>query len=164
VSEKKQTVQKFEELKVYQQARELTNRIYAVTRQAAFARDRSLVDQVRRAAVSIVSNIAEGYERGTTQELVQFLYIAKGSCGEVRAQLGVALDQEYLGAEDYDLMTNQCRLLSGMLHNFIEYLQGSGMPGPKQHTNQRRAVSASEERQRVLDELAAQRRRTPPPL
>jgi four helix bundle protein len=155
----KQTVQKFEELKVYQQARELTNRVYATTRKLTFARDRSLVDQIRRAAVSVVSNIAEGYERGTTQEFVQFLYIAKGSCGEVRAQLGVALDQEYLSAEDYDLMTNQCRLVSGMLHNFIEYLQGSGMPGPKQHSYQRRAVSASEERQRVLDELAEQRRR-----
>jgi len=153
------TVKKFEELKVYQQARELTNRIYAVTRQAAFARDASLVDQVRRAAVSVVSNIAEGYERGTTTEFVQFLYIAKGSCGEVRAQLGIARDQKYLSEPDCEKLEGQCRLVSGMLHNFIQYLQGSRMPGQKQHTVQRQAVKASEERRRVLDELAEQRKR-----
>lgn len=155
----KQTVEKFEELKVYQQARELTNRIYAVTRQAAFARDRSLVDQVRRAAVSVVSNIAEGYERGTTQELVQFLYIAKGSCGEVRAQIGIAEDQGYVGKADSADIVGQCRLVSGMLFKFIEYLQGSGMPGQKQHSYQRRQVAAAEERRRILDELAEQRKR-----
>jgi four helix bundle protein len=153
------TVRKFEELKVYQQARELTNHIYAVTRQVAFARDRSLVDQVRRAAVSIVSNIAEGYERGSTQELVQFLYFAKGSCGEVRAQLGIARDQGYLSEADCEAMSGQCRLVSGMLYKFIEYLQGSGMPGQKQHTFQRRQVAAAEDRRRILDDLAAQRKR-----
>lgn len=155
----KTTVQKFEELNVYQRARELANGIYAVTRQAAFARDASLVDQIRRAAVSVVSNIAEGYERGSTTEFVQFLYIAKGSCGEVRAQLGLAADQKYLTGSDCEKLSGQCRLVSGMLHNFIEYLQGSRMPGQKQHTVQRQAVKASEERRRVLDELAEQRRR-----
>jgi four helix bundle protein len=63
----------FEELHIYQRARELTNRVYAITRSSAFASDRSLVDQVRRAAVSIVSNIAEGFERGSSAEFVQFL-------------------------------------------------------------------------------------------
>ncbi len=76
-----------EELHIYQRARELTNAVYALTREAAFARDRGLVDQVRRAAASIMSNVAEGFERGSTTEFIQFLYIAKGSCGEVRAQL-----------------------------------------------------------------------------
>lgn len=153
------TVKKFEELKVYQQARELTNCIYAMTRQPSFARDRSLVDQIRRAAVSIVSNIAEGYERGSTQEFVQFLYIAKGSCGEVRAQLGIARDQGYLSEADCEAMSGQCRLVSGMLYKFIDYLQGSGMPGQKQHSNQRRQTVAADERRRVLDDLAEQRRR-----
>jgi four helix bundle protein len=155
----KRTVQKFEELNVYQHARELANGIYAVTRQAAFARDASLVDQIRRAAVSVVSNIAEGYERGTTTEFVQYLYYAKGSCGEVRAQLGLAADQKYLTDSDCEGLTGQCRLVSGMLHNFIEYLQGSRMPGQKQHTVQQQAVKASEERRRILDQLAEQRRR-----
>ena len=155
----KKTVQKFEELKVYQQARELANRIYALTRQTAFARDRGLVDQVRRAAVSIVSNIAEGYERGSTPEFVQFLYFAKGSCGEVRAQLGIARDQGYLSEADCEAVSGQCRLVSGMLYGFIEYLQGSGMPGQKQYSHQRRAISDAEERRRILDELAEERRR-----
>ena len=153
------TVKKFEELKVYQQARKLTDRAYAVTRQATFARDRSLVDQIRRASVSVVSNIAEGYERGSTQELVQFLYIAKGSCGEVRAQLGIARDQGYLSDADCEAMSGQCRLVSGMLYKFIQYLQGSGMPGQKQHSYQRRSVASADERRRILDELAEQRRR-----
>lgn len=83
----------FEELHIYQRARELTNSIYALTRSEIFARDRGLVDQIRRAAVSIMSNIAEGFERGATTEFIQFLYIAKGSCGEVRAQLRIAKDQ-----------------------------------------------------------------------
>jgi len=69
----------FEELHIYQRARELTNSVYALSRDASFARDLSLVDQIRRAAVSVMSNIAEGFERGTTAEFVQFLYIAKGS-------------------------------------------------------------------------------------
>jgi four helix bundle protein len=155
----KKTVQKFEELNVYQQARDLTNGVYAVTRVAAFSRDVSLVDQIRRAAVSVVSNIAEGYERGTTTEFVQFLYFAKGSCGEVRAQLEIARDQKYLSDSDCEKLQGQCRLVSGMLHNFIEYLQGSRMPGQKQHTVQQQAVKAGEERRRILDELAEQRRR-----
>jgi len=155
----KRTVQKFEELNVYQQALELANRIYAVTRSPTFSRDASLVDQIRRAAVSVVSNIAEGYERGTTTEFVQFLYFSKGSCGEVRAQLGIALGQKYLSQSDCEKLQGQCRLVSGMLHNFIEYLQGSRMPGQKQHTVQRQAVKAAEERRRILEELAEQRRR-----
>lgn len=75
----------FEDLKVWQKARELANLIYSVTRQETCSRDFGLVDQIRRAAVSVISNIAEGFERGSYTEFIQFLYIAKGSCGEVRA-------------------------------------------------------------------------------
>ena len=80
----------FEELHMYQRARELTNAIYGHTRCGPFAQDRGLSDQIRRASVSIMSNIAEGFERGASTEFIQFLYIAKGSCGEVRAQLQIA--------------------------------------------------------------------------
>lgn len=92
----------FEELHIYQRARELTNTIYSLTRKDAFARDRGLVDQIRRAAVSIMSNIAEGFERGGANEFIQFLYIAKGSCGEVRAQLRIACDQGYIQSGEHD--------------------------------------------------------------
>jgi len=115
--------QEFEELNVYQRARELTNRIYELTRDGAFARDFGLVNQIRRASVSIMSNIAEGFERGTNAEFVQFLYFAKGSAGEVRAQVSIALDQKYISTADYDDLTDRCRRISGMLTNLINYLR-----------------------------------------
>lgn len=115
--------QEFEELNVYQRARELTNRVYEVTRDGTFARDFGLVDQIRRASVSIMSNIAEGFERGTNAEFVQFLYIAKGSSGEIRAQLSVAFDQKYISQADYEDLTDLCRRISGMLSNLATYLR-----------------------------------------
>ena len=159
VDDRKRLGQEFEELSVYKKARELTNGIYALTRQSAFARDAGLVDQIRRAAVSVVSHIAEGYERGTTQEFVQSLYGAKGSCGEIRAQLGVALDQNYLSAEDCGLVTDQCLVVSGMLDSFIEHLQDQAKPGQKQQPPKREAASPDEEWQRVISALAEQRKR-----
>lgn len=129
--EKGGAAESFEELHVYQRARELTNGIYAATRQGPFARDYGLVDQIRRAGVSIMSNIAEGFERGSTAEFIQFLYIAKGSCGEVRAQLAISSDQGYLGASDYTRLHDLARRTSGMLSNFIAHLQSSDYQGEK---------------------------------
>jgi four helix bundle protein len=155
----KRTMREFEELGVYKKARELINGIYAVTRQPAFARDAGLVDQMRRTAVSVVSHIAEGYERGNKQEFVRSLYGARGSCGAIRAQLGVALDQKYLSAEDCDMMADQCLLMSGMLDSFIENLQSPVEPWQKRPSPRRDAASADEEWQRVISELAEQRKR-----
>src|SRR5712692_2254998 len=90
------TFKKFEEIEAWKKARELTKRIYALSRTGAFARDFSLRDQIRRASVSIMSNIAEGYDRSGTGEFVQFLATAKGSAAEVKCQLYVALDQKYI--------------------------------------------------------------------
>ena len=115
----------FEELHVYERAREMANRTYALTRASKFAKDFGLRDQMRRAAVSVMSNIAEGFERGTTREFVQFLFIAKGSCAEVRAQLSLALDQEYCGRAEYDEMAQRCRQLSSMLANLIKHLRST---------------------------------------
>lgn len=70
-----------------------------------------------------MSNIAEGFERGTNAEFVQFLYIAKGSCGEVRAQVSIAFDQKYISKDAYDDLTDRCRRISGMLSNLIGYLR-----------------------------------------
>ena len=82
----------FEEIDAWQKSRELTKQIYTLTSSGAFGRDYGLKDQIRRSAVSIMSNIAEGFERSGTGEFTQFLAIAKGSAGEVRSQLYVALD------------------------------------------------------------------------
>jgi len=150
----------FEDFYVYQQARSLTNEIYRLTRQEPFARDFGLVDQIRRAAVSIMSNFAEGFERGSNTETIQFVYIAKGSCGEVRAQLSVACDQGYVGQQDYERLKVQCRRISGMLSNFIDSLKGSRFTGTKFKTSKHDPfVQAMEEQQRVLGELAEQRRK-----
>src|SRR3990172_8363764 len=96
LEEKMATIQSFEEIEAWQKARELTRAVYACSGQGAFSRDFGLRDQIRRAAVSIMSNIAEGFERGGSAEFVQFLAIAKGSASEVEAQLYVAFDQGYI--------------------------------------------------------------------
>ena len=124
-------VKTFEDLNVYQRARELINKIYEITRNPSFSRDYGLVDQIRRAAVSVMSNIAEGFERGSNTEFTQFLYIAKGSCGEVRTQLTIAFDQKYIEKKSYEELNEQCRLVSGMIGNLITHLKGSQYQGNK---------------------------------
>jgi four helix bundle protein len=96
------TIKYFEDLEVWKEARRLTREIYRLTQDGKFSRDFGLREQIRRAAVSVMSNIAEGFERGGNQEFIQFLYVAKGSCGEVRSQLYVALDQAYVGQPEFD--------------------------------------------------------------
>ncbi len=124
-------VESFEDLNVYKQARKLTNKIYEITREFPFSKDYALVDQIRRASVSIMSNIAEGFERGTNTEFIQFLFIAKGSCGEVRAQLTIAHDQKYISHDTYLNLVDSCRRISGMLNNLITYLKTSPYRGTK---------------------------------
>ncbi len=121
----------FEELHVYQRARELTSMVYSITRTSEFTRDFGLISQIRRAAVSVMSNIAEGFERGSKTEFIQFLYIAKGSCGEVRAQLQVAQDQKYITDAQYEHLYNLARHISGMISKFISYLQTTDYQGEK---------------------------------
>jgi four helix bundle protein len=125
------TISRFEDIKSWAMARELTKSIYALTNRGAFAKDFGLKDQIRRAAVSIMSNIAEGYERDGNGEFVHFLSIAKGSSGEVRSQLYVAFDQNYVSEEEfnglYDLATRTSMTLSG----FISYLVEHPSKGPK---------------------------------
>lgn len=89
----------FEDINSWQKARALNKRIYLITEEVAFKRDFDLARQIRRSSVSISSNIAEGFERNTDKEFIHFLYIAKGSAGEVRSQLYLALDLNYISAE-----------------------------------------------------------------
>src|SRR6266849_7355089 len=104
-------IKKFEELESWKKARKLTNRVYEATAAGSFTRDFGLKDQMRRASVSILSNIAEGFERGGDKEFLQFLAMAKGSCGEVRAQLYVALDQTYINdAQFQELVEKTVRI------------------------------------------------------
>ena len=125
------TFKTFEEIDAWQKSRELTKEIYRITRQRDFARDFGLRDQIRRASVSIMSNIAEGFERSGTGEFAQFLSTAKGSAGEVRAQLYVALDQEYLPREAFDTLSANAAQISRMISGLMKYLRQSGIKGTK---------------------------------
>ena len=89
-------VEKFEDLIAWQKARELTKQVYKITRTGSLSKDFGLCDQIRRASVSVMSNIAEGFERGSSSEFHQFIVVAKGSCAEVRSELYVALDADYI--------------------------------------------------------------------
>src|SRR6266480_7734999 len=109
------TVKCFEELHVWQEARKLVKEIYKAAKQRGFARDFGLRDQIQRAATSTMSNIAEGFERGSKREFIQFLYIAKGSNGEVRSQLYVALDQEYFDDKTFNALRASAVALSRQL-------------------------------------------------
>lgn len=100
-------IQRFEDIQAWQLGRELTRRVYEVTRNGSFARDFGLRDQIQRASVSITSNIAEGFERRYPAEFARFLLIARGSAGEVRSQLYAALDLGYIDRPTFDEL---CRL------------------------------------------------------
>jgi len=117
------TVKQFEDLQVWQDARELVKDIYTASKQRDFYRDIGLREQIRRAASSTMSNIAEGFERGTRKEFIQFLVIAKGSVGEARSQLYIALDQEHLTEGRFTELKNQAITLSRRIASFIAYLE-----------------------------------------
>ena len=117
------TVKQFEDLHVWQDARDLVREVYKITKQRGFRRDFSLRDQITRAAVSSMSNIAEGFERGSRKEFIQFLNVAKGSNAEVRSQLCVAFDQEYIDRSMFEKLRDSALALSRRISKFIAYLQ-----------------------------------------
>jgi four helix bundle protein len=118
-------IERFEEINAWQEARKLTNMIYEVTKHRNFSRDFGLRDQIRRATLSIMSNIAEGYESQSKNDFVKFLYYAKRSAGEVRSQLYVALDQKYIDAKEYESLLKQAEICVKMISKFISYLKQS---------------------------------------
>jgi len=96
------TLEKFEDLECWKNARLLQQTVYRYSRKSEFASDKALVWQIRSAAVSVSSNIAEGFERSSSKEFSHFLSIAKASCGEVRSQLYVALDESYISQDEFE--------------------------------------------------------------
>jgi four helix bundle protein len=114
-----------------EKTRELTKAIYRLTEEGKFARDFGLKDQIRRASVSIMSNIAEGYERDGNNELRQFLSLAKGSVGEVKAQLYVALDAGFLQQSQFDDLYRLSQETSRLIGDFLRYLANSDSKGSK---------------------------------
>ena len=125
------TPKDFEELAIFQMARELSKRIYQPTLRGDFKHDSRFVQQIRAAAGSIMDNIAEGFERNGNKEFINFLYFAKGSCGEVRSQLIRANDVGYLTTDESNQLYTDCRKLSAGIMKFINELKSSDMSGAK---------------------------------
>jgi len=125
------TVKHFEDLEAWQMARELTSSVYRTSAAGKFGRDFCLRDQMRRAAISVMSNIAEGFERGGDREFLQFLSVSKGSCGELRSQLYVAMDQGYMAEGEFCSLSEQARRISAAVSSLMGYLRRSGLRGAK---------------------------------
>ena|SRR2546423_3907547 len=124
-------IERFEDILAWQKARELTKAIYSFTRTGNFAKDFGLRDQIQRASVSSMSNIAEGFERGGDREFGQFLSTSKGSCGEVKSHLYVAFDLAYLSQESFDQLYGKADEVSRLVSGFMRYLRQSDVGGHK---------------------------------
>ena len=125
------TVRDFEDLVIYQKSRELAKRVYEITRQGDFKFDTRFVQQIRAAAGSVSDNIAEGFERQGNKEFKNFLFIAKGSCGELRSQLNRAYDVGFITTDIYKQMYNDCKSLNVGIIRLIQNLKDSENPGSK---------------------------------
>ena len=121
-------ITRFEEIQAWQTARELTNSIYALTNQSDFSRDFGLRDQIRRAIVSVMSNIAEGFESRTDVQFINFLGMARASAGEVRAQLYIALDLRYMTEENFKETYALAEKCARQIAKFISYLEANPRP------------------------------------
>ncbi len=125
------TIKKFQEILAWQKARQLNKRIGELIDSGRFRMNYRLINQIEGSAGSIMDNIAEGFERSGNRELVQYLYIAKGSCGEFRSQLYRGLDRNYITTEEFDELSAYALEIVVFLQRFIEYLEKSEVKGIK---------------------------------
>lgn len=117
------TFDKFEELEVWKLSMELCTNIYELTNKDLFAKDYALKDQIRKSAISVPSNISEGFERDGKKQFIYFLIISKGSCGELRTQLKIANALKYVTEQDFNILNEKCISVSRQLSGFINYLR-----------------------------------------
>lgn len=115
-------VNRFEELEVWQEARKVASSVYKLTFNEKFKKDFSLVDQIRRSAISVMANIAEGFHRGSNREFVKFLGYSRGSLAEIISHLYVALDRNYINENEMGQISQQADILWKRINNFISYL------------------------------------------
>lgn len=124
-------IEKFEDLIVWQKARVLNKFIYDITSSEKFSKDFALANQIRRSSISIISNIAEGFERNGNKEFIQFLYISKASCAELRSQLYIALDLVYISNQKFDELNSLAIEISKMIRGLIQSIENSTLKGSK---------------------------------
>lgn len=116
-------IERFEDIKGWASARELTQGIYAITNTQPFSKDYGLIDQIRRASISIMANIAEGFDSQSPQEFVKFLIYSRRSCSEVQSHLYVALDQKYIDQEKFAELYEKAKGTAQLINGFITYLR-----------------------------------------
>lgn len=124
-------IERFEDIEAWQKGRELTRIIYKITSQGDIAKDFALKDQLRRASISIMANIAEGFEREGNKEFKQFLAMAKGSVGELKSHLYVALDAGKMSQQDFTQLMALANDTSRLIAGFLRYLKDSDHKGSK---------------------------------
>ena len=125
------TITRFEDIEAWQLGRELKRSVYQCSKFGEFARDFALKDQIRRAAISVTANIAEGFEREGNREFIQFLSTSKGSCGEVQDHLYTALDESYVTQKQFDDLYGKAAEVGRKIGAFMKYLQQSELRGRK---------------------------------
>lgn len=128
------TIQKFEDIASWIEARELNSIIGRLIDENRFQSNFRLINQIEGSAGSIMDNIAEGFERGGNKELIQFLFIAKGSCGELRSQMYRAIDRKYITNDEFFVITDKAKKISGLIQKFINYLKNTDLKGVKYST------------------------------
>lgn len=125
------TIKKFEDIISWQEARNLNNILSKLINEKRFEHNYKLINQIEGSAGSIMDNIAEGFERGGNREFIQFLFIAKGSCGELRSQLYRALDRQYINQQEFDRLSLHAMKISSLVQKLITYLENSELKGIK---------------------------------
>jgi four helix bundle protein len=126
-------IERFEDLEIWKDARELCKYVFEITSKEQFVKDFKFRDQIRASAGSVMDNIAEGFERGGNKEFAQFLYISKGSCGETRSQGYRAFDFKYITEADLNKLITSTITQSTKIANLIKYLKSSDLKGAKYH-------------------------------
>lgn len=124
-------IERFEDIKSWKLARKVTNKIFDLSDTGRFERDYALKQQIRKSSLSILSNIAEGFEREGNREFINFLSIAKGSCGEARAQMYIAFDRGYVDRKEFDKTQSDLKQISRLISGFMNYLRQSEFKGSK---------------------------------
>jgi four helix bundle protein len=125
------TILKFEELEIWKQARLLSSKIFKFTQKEIFIKEYRFKEQIKSSAGSVMDNIAEGFERASRLEFINFLGVAKGSCGEVKSQLYRALDQNFITHSEFNEVYIQYEKLSAGIAAFMNYLNKTNIKGQK---------------------------------